>query len=215
MSESIRASGISGVIFAITFTAAGILLADLLGSFGDSDETFVEYYSSFSSRAGSAFGGVLLLAGGIAILPFIAGLFRLVDPQRTSWAAVQLALPLSYIASGLILAAAAALSTVGFARVFAADIFDESSPHLQGSGVAVLPQFGYVLIVFAGWVLAMLLAIVAVVSMRNRSLPRGLGWLTIVCAGLLVISPTVAPLWAIPLWALATSVVMLRQSRVA
>lgn len=210
MNESVRVSGICGVFFAITFAAGGILLGDLFGSFADSDETFVEYYASSSNRTGSALGGLFLLISGIALLPFVSGLVRLIDPKQTSWAAVQLAIPLSYLAAGLIVAAAAALSTVGFARVFA-DITDESSPPFQGSSVAVLPQLGYVLIVFAAWVLAVVLAIVASASMRARSMPRAVAWLTIVCVGLLLLAPSGSALVALPVWSLATSVFMLRR----
>jgi hypothetical protein len=211
---NVRASGICGVLFAITFTVGVILLGDLLGSFADSDETFAEYYASSANRTGSALGGLLLLISGIAFLPFVGGLVRLIDPNHTSWTTVQLGVPLSYVAAGLIIAAAAALSTVGFAGVFA-DIIDGSLEAFQGSSVAVLPQLGYVLIVLAAWVLAVVLAIVASVSMRARSMPRALAWLTMVCATLLLLAPSVAALLAIPIWALATSVVMLRRQALA
>ena len=210
MSDTTRAAGICGVLFAITFAVGGILLGDLFGSFADSDETFTEYYASNSNQNGSALGGLLLLISGIAFLPFVAGLIRLIDPKQTSWAAVQLAVPLSYLAAGLIVAAAAALSTVGFARAFA-DITGESPPPFQGSSIAVLPQFGYVLMVFAGWALAVVLAILASVSTRARSMPRAVVWLTIVCVGLLVLAPSGGTFFALPVWSLASSVAMLRR----
>ncbi len=48
--EGLRATAASGILFALTFTAALVLLADLLGSFADSDETFSQYYESLSNR---------------------------------------------------------------------------------------------------------------------------------------------------------------------
>lgn len=205
-----RASAVSGIVFALTFAAAGILLGDLFGSFADSDETFVEYYESTSNRNGSALGGLLLFASGVALIPFASGVVRLLAKERPSQS-VDLAAPLSYVASGLIIGSAAAFGTVGMARVFA-DITNESSMPFQGSSIVVLPQLGYVLFVFAAWVLAVVLAIVARAIMRSGSLPRWVAWLTIVCAALLLLAPSGIAIFVLPVWSLATSIAMLRRS---
>lgn len=208
-STNVRASGICGILLAITFAVGGILLGDLFGSFADSDETFVEYFASSSNRIGSAVGGLFLFFSGIALIPFLRGLIRQIDPDGTSWAA-ELAITLSYLVAGLIVAGAAALSTVGMARTFA-DIFDEEPRPFQGSSIAVLPQLGYVLMVFAGWTLAGVLAIVGSVSLRTRTLPREVAWITIICAVLLLLAPSGAALFVVPVWALVTSIFMLRR----
>ena len=207
--EGVRLSAVCGIVFAITFVAAIVLLGGLLGSFADSDETFSEYYESSSNRNGSALGGVLLFVSGIALLPFVGGLVRLLSRSRES-AAAQLAVPLSYVASGLIIASAAAFSTVGMARIMA-DIFDEATPPFQGASIVVLPQLGYVLMVFAAWTQAVLLALAGSLIIRTRALPAAAGWLAIVCAAILLPGAfAIAPLLALPLWVLTAAVLMLR-----
>ena len=76
----------------------------------------------------------------------------------------------------------------------------------------MLPQLGYVLIVFAAWTLAAILGILARGIRRSRSLPDWLAWLTFACAALLVLAPSGIAIFILPVWALATSVVMLRNS---
>lgn len=209
----LRGPAICGILFAVNFAAGGILLGELFGSFADSDATFVEYFESTSNRNGSAIGGVLLFVSGIALLPFVSGLVRMLTRERTSWA-MELVAPLTYVVSGLIIASAAALSTVGLARVFA-DITDESSAPFQGSSIAVLPQFGYVLMVFASWTMVVLLSIVASASMRTRAMPRAVGIVTIVCAVMLVLAPSGLALVGAPVWGLVTAISMLRRRTAA
>lgn len=205
-----RASAISGIVFALTFATSGILLGDLFGSFADSDETFVEYFDSSSNRTGSAVGGVVLFLSGIALIPFLSGVARLLTEDRPSWLA-DLVGPLSCVASGLILASGAALGTVGIARVFA-DITDGPDRPFQGSSIVVLPQLGYVLSVFAAWTLAAILGILARGILRSRSLPGWLAWLSFASAALLLLAPSGIAIVILPVWGLATSVVMLRNS---
>ncbi len=205
--ESLRATAASGILFAVTFIAAFVLLADLLGSFADSDETFSQYYESLSNRNGSVLGAVLLFASGIALLPFAGGLTRHLNPEGESSSA-QLLTQLPYVVSGLIIASAAATGTVGGARVMA-DIFDETSKPFQGASIVVLPQFGYALIVFAAWTEALFLLLVGVLTIRSGVQPTAVGWLAIICAAALLTSPAVISLLALPVWVLIASVFML------
>lgn len=198
------------MVFAITFAAGLLMLADLLGTFADSDETFVEYFDSAADRNRSAAGGVVLFISGVVLLPFLSGLIRAVDAGSGSQRA-RLAGALSPIASALIIASAAALATVGASRLMA-DLFDESSDPFQGSSIVVLPQLGYVLLVFAGWTVGIILALAGSVLIRTRALHRAFVWATFVCAAILILSPAVSPLAALPLWVLVASVALFRHT---
>lgn len=208
--DELRIAAGCGLVFAVTFALGIVLLAGLLGSFGDSDETFTEYYDSSSNRNASAAGGLLLFGSGLALLPFARGLMRVLGPGGARPSAGLLA-PLVYIAAGLLISGAAALSTVGVSRV-TADIFDEASRPFQGSTAAVLPQLGYVLIVFSAWTAAILLVLLGLSSLRSGALPRIAGWTAIVAAAALLLAPAISPLIALPLWAAVTAVVLLRMS---
>lgn len=197
-----------GILFAVAFGGAGFLLGDLWGSFGDSDDTFSEYYGSTSNRAGSVAGAVLLFVSGLAMLPFIGGLGRRIEAADGGrW--VEVLMPLSYVASGVIIGAAAASGTVG-ASMIMADVFDEANEPFQGGSAAVLPQLGYVLIVFSAWTLAVVLVISGVLLLRAKAGPAFVGWLAIVCAAALLLAPAVLPLAVLPLWVLIASVFLFR-----
>jgi hypothetical protein len=91
-----------------------------------------------------------------------------------------------------------------------ADIFDETSKPFQGSSIVVLPQLGYVLIVFAAWAEAVFLVLVGFITIRSGVQPTAVGWLAIICAAALLTSPAVISLLALPVWVLIASVFMLR-----
>ena len=206
--REIRLAAACGGLFAVTFGVALLLLADLLGSFADSDDTFAEYFDSEADRNLSAAGGVLLFISGVVLLPFLTGVVRAVDTDsgsRRGW----LAGTLSPIASGLVIASAAALATVGASRLMA-DVFDESSEPFQGSSIVVLPQLGYVLMVFGAWTMGMILALTGSLLMKTRALPPALGWAAFVCAAILVLAPGVSPLVMLPAWVLVASVLLFR-----
>lgn len=58
----------SGIGFAVLFFAGLLPLGDLLGSFGDSDATFVAYFAKDSNEVGALVGGVGLALAGLAFL---------------------------------------------------------------------------------------------------------------------------------------------------
>jgi hypothetical protein len=205
-----RLAAACGAAFAITFTAALALLADLLGTFADSDETFAEYFNSAADRNRSVAGGVLLFVSGVVVMPFLSGLARAADAGSGSQR-IKLAGALSPLAGGLVIASAAALATVGASRLMA-DLFDESSDPFQGSSIVVLPQLGYVLLVFAGWTVGVILALAGSLMIKTRAVAPALGWAAFVCAAILILSPAVTPLVVLPVWALAASVLLFRRT---
>jgi hypothetical protein len=76
----------------------------------------------------------------------------------------------------------------------------------------LLPQFGYALLLLFGMLAAsaMILAVSAL-ALRSDDFPRWFGWLGIACAVLLLFSVIFLPIIALPIWAIAASIVLLRR----
>ena len=55
-----RGRGWSGIAFAVLYVAGLVPLGELLGSFGDSDATFVAYFAKDSNRIGANFDAPLI-----------------------------------------------------------------------------------------------------------------------------------------------------------
>lgn len=72
--DGLRGRCSSGVLFAVLFTAGIVPLGNLLGSFGDSDATFVAHFDEDSNRVGALVGGLLLALGALSFLWFLSHL---------------------------------------------------------------------------------------------------------------------------------------------
>jgi hypothetical protein len=140
------------------------------------------------------------------MIPFARGLAGRLDPAEETWRG-EVVRSLGTTAAVLVVVAAAALSTTGVARL-TGDVFDESSEPLAGESVAILPQLGFVTVVFAYWTIAVAVVCASSLILRGE-LPRVLGWLGFACAGLTFLAPAVAPMLLFPLWMLAVGVAML------
>ncbi len=69
----------SAVCFAVLYVAGFVPLGELLGSFGDHDATFADYFAKDSNRIGAVLGGVALALAGLAFLWFLSNLHSSVD----------------------------------------------------------------------------------------------------------------------------------------
>ncbi len=190
----------TGVVFSVLFIGGAVLFGELLGSFGDSDATFERYFASASYRTGNLVGGVLLGAAGLIFLSFLMHLvWRLLPGDGR----IEV-LPLISLASGLVfvallLSATAALVTVPFTLVFGG--FYDTEGMLE-SGKALLPQFGFVLLViYAMWAAAVMVATATVSARRSGLLPRWICRLGFVVTGFLVLAgPSGMGLFALAAW---------------
>jgi hypothetical protein len=197
------------VCFAVLFFAGLLPLGDLLGSFGDSDATFVAYFATDSNRIGSIVGGFVLALGGLSFLWFLSHL-RLATIGTGSLPGVVSAAGTTFVV--LLLVGSASLVTVPYARTFGGAFDDDAT--LVGSE-ALLPQLGYVLVaVFAMWAFAALIVAVTVAARHSRTFPRWLvrvGFASAVFVFLLGFS--VGGLMGVPVWSLCVSIHWLREAR--
>ena len=198
----------SAVTFAVLYVAGVILVGELLGSFGDSDETFVAFFAKESNRVGVLVGGVVLAGAGVAFLWFVASL-RLAIEGPGVLPHVVSAAGIAFVS--LLIAGAAALVTVPYARIFGGALDTQSI--LVGSE-ALLPQLGYVLItVCAMWMIAAMILAVSLAARAGGQLPR---WLVRLGFGVslfvFLLGPSVMGILGVPVWALAVSAYWFRSS---
>jgi hypothetical protein len=193
---------VTGVVFVVAFTLALGLLADLAGAFADSDQAFIEHFSSGSQRGADIAGSILLVIAAVAFLYFTQLVTPVAfDASRQSAASVLLRVAGILAGVGMLVAALAFLTVP--ASISLGEFFDEGGGGAFGQSQAVLPQFGYVaLVVGAMFPAALAIGVIA----RLRSLPVWLTQLSYALAVLLALtSAMVAPMVLLPVWvAMAT-----------
>ena len=194
-----RAILLSAALFDFLFLAMAAFLGDILGSFGDPDDVFVEHYGSSSKRAGDIIGSLLLVLLGGSFVWHIYLVRRAFGGGPVSPGLDVPVLTSSAFAIALLLAAAA-LSTVPLGREIG-DLFDERKPRLEGSETAVLGHFGYVLLFGVGGITSAACVLFTSVSLRRTLAP---GWLVVagfVAAAMLPLSAAAfMPFLALPVW---------------
>lgn len=196
----------SAIAFAVLFVAGLLPLGDLLGSFGDEDQTFVDFFAKDSNRAGVVIGGVVMALAGLVFLWFLANLRVAIESPG----------PLPHVAGAagaafvvLLLTGVAAVVTVPYSRIFGEALDTESI--LVGSD-ALFPQLGYVLItVVAMWTAAAMIVAVTLAARASGQFPR---WLVRLGFGagvfVFLLGPSVMGVFGLPVWALAVGVHWLR-----
>ncbi|HEY5638996.1 MAG TPA: hypothetical protein VIW01_03005 [Dehalococcoidia bacterium] len=181
-----------------------ILLAGLLGAFGDPDHVFVQHFADTGNRAQDLAGSALLVIGGLLFIPFILGITARVWPSSGNIQATVRSLTI--VITALVCVAAAALSAVDFSRLLA-DVFNEDSQPFGGDQAAVLPQLGYmILLLAAAYLSAVVVATLSVAALRRGGLNRGTAWVGLAASALLLLSPAVLPFIVLPAWILLAAV---------
>ncbi len=200
--REVRARAWSAIGFAVLYVAGFVPLGELLGSFGDPDAAFADYFASDSNRIGAVLGGVGLAFAGLAFLWFLSNLHSSVDRPGP--------LPRLVTAAGttfvvLLFTGTAALVTVPYARTFGGAYGEDS---LLLSGEALLPQLGYVLLaVLAMWSAALFILATSLAARANRTFPRWLVRLGFVAAVFVfLLGSSVGGLLGVPVWAFAVGI---------
>ena len=202
LTSEVRARGWSAIGFAVLYVAGLAPLGDLLGSFGDHDATFADFFASDSNRIGAVLGGVGMAFAGLAFLWFLSNLHSSVDRPGP--------LPRLVTAAGttfvvLLFTGTAALVTVPYARTFGGAYGEDS---VLRSGEALLPQLGYVLLaVLAMWTAAVFILATSLAARANGTFPR---WLVRLGFGAAVfvflLGSSVMGLLGVPVWAFAVGI---------
>jgi hypothetical protein len=188
-------AGRAGAVFVVLFVAAFVVsLGDLVGTFADPDEAFVDHFADEVNRVRDIAGSYLLAFAGLAFAWFAQTMSLQADVRRVP------ILVAGSIAGGAMVVAAAAFATVPMSLWFGSLVDD---PGLQ-QGQAVLPQLGYVLLGLGAMVPAA--AFMMLVASSSGLLPR---WLTLVsypAAALVSVTALLfMPLFVFTAWVIASA----------
>jgi len=201
-----RGRGWSAVAFAVLYVAGLVPLGELLGSFGDSDATFVAYFAKDSNRIGTVFGGIGLALAGLVFFWFLSNL-RLAIEGPGPLPGVVTAAGTTFVV--LLLSGDAALVAVPYARIFGGAYGEDAI--LVGTE-ALLPQMGYVLLaLLAMWSAAAFILAVTISGRAHTVFPRWLVRLGFAASVFVFfLGPSVMGLLGVPVWALAVGIHWLR-----
>lgn len=204
-----RVMSTTGGLFVVAFVVGLALLSDELGAFGDSDGTFVEHFSSGSQR-GADIAGSFALAGAAAAFVHFTHLIASTQPEDLDQSSQPRLVRMGgMLAGAFMFVAALALVTVPLS-ISLGEFFDEDGGAF-GESQAVLPQFGFVALVFG----AMLPAAVTIVAAARLGLfPRWLTRLSLPAAVLLAVSSgSVITMVLLPIWVALSTVAVTRTGR--
>jgi hypothetical protein len=208
-----RAFSIGGFVFVVGFSVGILLLGELLGQFGDPDDTFIAYYAEEGNRWRDIIGGVLLVVAGLGLLVFLDGVTRRLR-SAGGGPALDLALLSGVVSVVLLMTAAAMLAAVSAAQAFGRLFGDDA---LTNPSVALAPQIGYLLLaVPMVWSLVPAIAILAWSARGTGAWPRWLLGLSVACVILLPCGVfAVMPVVLLPLGVVGVSVWNWRRPQLA
>ncbi len=206
-----RWPAVSGFVFVGLFVAAVLVSGGQLGSLGDPDRQFVAYFNDTGNRVRDIAGAYVLAAAGMAFIVFLAHVCVALREHSGGRALPLIALGAGLVFVALLLAAAAALSAVPTSMAYAA-LFDEER-HEFGPDVSRLAtQLGFMLLVFAMWAAAACIATISLAGRATGIFPGWLAGLGFVAAFALLFSFFFMPAAALPIWAMAASLHLLRRN---
>ena len=145
-----RAAIVALALVTIAFGLGGALLGEVFSSSGDSDQTFIEHYSSSGNRTGDIAGSALLILAGAAMLVSVAAVRRLLAPLNSL--ASDLFSISGLTAAVLLMVAGTLFLTTPFSISFGGAYDDVGQ--FAGGHAAVLPQAATFIVAFAGMPMA-------------------------------------------------------------
>jgi hypothetical protein len=200
-----RLGAVSGILFAVLFTA-GVMLPDLPDGEDVNQAAITAFYADGDNRVTVIVAMYLLMLAGIAFLGFIAGLYRgLREAEGASGSLATVALAAGIVFVVMLNATSVAWGTVAAGIEFGGNTLgDSENPIWFGS-------LGDISLLIHGMFAAIVVIVAtSLLALRTAALPRWLAWTGFACAFLLVFSVVFMPMIALPIWAVATGVAMLR-----
>lgn len=192
---------VSGGIFAVTFFVGLLLVGDQTGAFADSADAYAEIFSGDTHRVLDVAGSLLLIDSAVAVGMFALQLAELGQTIRPSSVVMRVG---GALASVSMLIAGAAFLTVP-ASLLLGDFYGD--PGLI-TAQPVLSHFGYILLAVGATIPA---AALMVASTRLDGFPTWLRWVTVVAAGLLVVTgQSVITMLLLPIWVATVALVTRR-----
>jgi hypothetical protein len=208
MNEPNRLVTVTGGVFVVAFGVGLGLLGPEIGAFGDSDRAFVEHFSTGSQRTVDIAGSFLLLTAAAAFMYF-THLIASIETSDLDQSASSGLVRATGILSGIfMIVAALALLTVPLS-ISMGEFFGEEGKAFQ-QGQAVLPQFGYVTLVFGAMIPA---AVTIWAASQLGVFPRWLTRASLPIAVLLALtSGSVITMALLPIWVAIATVILARST---
>ncbi|HEX9236359.1 MAG TPA: hypothetical protein VF972_08770 [Actinomycetota bacterium] len=205
-----RWPGWAGIAFVVLFIVGFFTL--VLRSAPDpnaSTASFTAFVADSAKRHQAVAGMFLLALAALAFLWFVVGLharLRSAEGEPAQMSRLALASGIVYV---VILSVAAATITVAPAGV----VFGPT-PVPNGDLIRELFQLGFVMLLVFGLIpVALLIAITSALAIKKRALPGWLGPVGFVLAAVQLIAAPIFPAaFALPLWVLLVSIVLLMPS---
>jgi hypothetical protein len=197
---------LAGFAAALTFVVGVANVANSPDS-DDSNAKVLAWYAKHSHRVGVIVGVFVLMFFGLFLLWFAAGLReRLRAAEGPGGRLANVSFAGAILCVGLIWVGAFALAAVP------AGISLGGEPAVTSADVArFVPQLGFGAILVGGMFGAIaLIEAASIVIYRTGVLPRWLAWLGFLCAVALLFGSVFLPIIALPIWLIATGVVLLR-----
>jgi len=198
-----RWAPVSGIVYGVLF-ALGLALIVFDEVDSKSDAEIASYYGDSGSRNQEELGLVLVVLGVLFLLIFAAALS---DRFRAEEAGGRLVPPLVFGA-----AMAAAALQVGAAALLvttstAVDLVDNFSVDPNLARAALASGFN---VLYGGLAAMLLLTLAAAVGVfGSPTLPRWLGWLSLVAVVAAILEAILLPVFTVPIWVTVTSVVLM------
>jgi MFS family permease len=196
----------AGILAALTFVF-GLAAAANSPDSDDSDAQILSWYADHGHRIGVIIGAFVLAFCGLFLLWFASGLrqrLRLAEGPEGRLANVALGGGVLLVAllwvGAAALAAVPAGQSIGGTPLSNADVA-RFFPSLGFGSILIFAMFGAIALIDA----------TSVVIMRTGVLPRWLAWLGFVCGVVLLFGAVFLPVIALPVWLIASSIVLFRQ----
>lgn len=198
--------GVSGIVAAVLLVA-GVMTGGGTPEYDAPDAEWLQWFEKDSNTNAALVGTIILVFGGLALIIFASGLaarFRSSGGQRGNAVVIAgagVATGLSMMIGGIIANA-----------ISAAIVFNSDYPIPAPDVARALEQAGIGIVLAAGgWSAALLVAVASFSARQVGQLPVWLTTAGIVVAVLLLASVFFIPLVLLPLWALVTGIVLLRE----
>jgi hypothetical protein len=197
----------AGVLAAITFLVGVVMVSNSPDS-DDNNAQIIEWYADHGHRVTVIVGAFILAFCGLFLLWFAAGLrqrLRLAEGgegrlSNVALGGAVLLIGLLWVGASLLAAIPAAESLGGVNALTVSDV-GRFLPQAGFGAILLFSMFGAIAMIDA----------TSVVIWRTDVLPRWLAWLGFVCGVVLLFGVVFLPMIALPIWLIATSIVLYRR----
>jgi hypothetical protein len=196
---------LAGFLAALTFVVGVIFAADSPDS-DDSAAKVLAWYADKGHRTGIIIGAYVLAFCGLFLLWFASGLRqRLRDAEGPEGRLANVALGGGFLLVGMLWVGAVALAAVPAGKSLG------GSPLETADVARFFPSLGFGAILLFGMFAAIaMIEATSIVILRTGVFPRWLAWLGFACGVVLLFGVVFLPIIALPIWLIATSVVLTR-----